>query len=140
MQRHVLADGGEHVEQRPLFGRGKAHAAGGHHRHAERVGQARQRVVVVFLIALQMPLQLDIDVGAAEDADKAIEQAAHAVALGLQQRAARQGDEPGGEPSSSSSVSAPSPFGARSFMREIRRQRLRQPSCEETRTGSENAT
>ena len=34
------------------------------------------------------------------------------------------------KPSSSSIASAPSPFGARSFICESRRQRLRQPSCE----------
>ena len=39
------------------------------------------------------------------------------------------------KPSNSSRVSAPSPFGARSFIREMRRQRLRQPSCDAQRTG-----
>ena len=116
----------------------KPHAAGGDQRHAKRLGQADQRLVVVFLIALQVPLQLDVRLAAAEDADHAIEQAADAVALGLQQRPARQRDEAAVvKPSRSSSVSAPSPFGARSFMREIRRQRLRQPSWEATRTGRE---
>ena len=41
-----------------------------------------QRVVVVLLVALQVPLQLDVHVGAAEHADEPIEQPAHAVALG----------------------------------------------------------
>ena len=50
-QRDVLADGGEHVEERPLLGRGEPHAAGGHDRHAERIGQADEHVVVVFLVA-----------------------------------------------------------------------------------------
>ncbi len=96
MERHVLANGGEHVEERPLFRRGIAHAAGGHHRHAERAGQAHERVVVVFLIAMQVALQLDVRVRSTERADNAIEQAADAVPLGVQQRAARHGDEPRG--------------------------------------------
>ena len=76
-------------------------------------------------VALQMPLQLDVDLRAAEDADQPIEQPADAVPLGVQQRPAGERDEPADWPSRSSSVSAPSPFGARSFMRVIRRQRLR---------------
>ena len=66
-------------------------------RHAKRLGEADQRVVVVFLIALQVPLQLDVGIAAAEHADDAIEQAADAEALGAQQRAAGHGDEAGGE-------------------------------------------
>ena len=81
-QRDVLADRGQHVEQRPLLRRGEADAAGGDERHAKRLGEADQRVVVVFLIALQVPLQLDEGVAAAEHADDAIEQAADAEPLG----------------------------------------------------------
>ena len=93
----MLANRGQHVEQRPLLGRGKADAAGGEQRHAKRLGQTHQRVVVVFLIALQVALQLDVGIAAAEDADDAIEQAADAEALGAEQRAAGHGDEAGGE-------------------------------------------
>ena len=57
-----------------------------------------QRVVVVFLIAPEMPLQLDVDVAAAEEADESIEQPADAVALGQQQRSPGQRDEAGREP------------------------------------------
>ncbi len=94
-KRHVLANRGQHVEQRPLFGRGKAHAAGGHERHAKRFRETHQRVVVVFLIAMQVALQLDKNIVAAEDADHAIEQAADAEAVGAQQRAAGHGNEAG---------------------------------------------
>ena len=62
-------------------------------RHAERFGQADERVVVVFLIAAQVPLQLDIDLAAPEQADEPIEQAADAEALGEQQRPPRERDE-----------------------------------------------
>ena len=43
-----------------------------------------------------MPLQLDVDAVAAEDADEAIEQAADAVPPAVERRAAGQRDEPGG--------------------------------------------
>ncbi len=98
IERRVLANGREHVEERPLLGRGKAHAAGRDERHAKRLGQADQRVVVVFLIAPQMALQLDVDVAAAEQPDQPIEQPADAVALGQQQRPAGQRDQAGREP------------------------------------------
>ena len=120
IERRVLANRREHVEERPLLGRRKAHAAGGDERHAERLGQAGQRVVVVFLIAAQVPLQLDVDVAAAEQPDQPIEQPADAVPLGDEQRPPDQRDQPRVvNPSKSSSVSAPSPLGARSFMRVI---------------------
>ena len=85
------------VEQRPLFRRRKADAAGRDERHAKRLGEADERLVVVFLIALQVPLQLDVGIAAAERADDAIEQAADAEPLGAEQRAAGHGDEAGGE-------------------------------------------
>ena len=97
MERQVFANRRQHVEQRPFLRRGKAHAAGGHQRHAKRLGQAHQRVVVVFLVAVQMPLQFHVGVGPPEHADNAVEQPAHAVALGAQQRPARHGNQSGGE-------------------------------------------
>ena len=90
----MLADGRQHIEERPLVGRGKPHAAGRDQRHAKRLGQAHERVVVVFLIAAQVPLQLDIDIAATEQPDQPIEQPADAVPLGEQQRPAGQRDEP----------------------------------------------
>ena len=84
----------EHVEERPLFRRGKAHAAGRHHRHAEGVGQADEHVVVVFLLAPQVPLHFDVDVRAPEDAHQRVEQPPDAEAMGLQQRLSRHRDEP----------------------------------------------
>jgi len=59
-QRDVLADGSEHVEEGTLLRRGKPHAASGHHRHAKRLGQTHQHVVVVFLIALQVTLHVHV--------------------------------------------------------------------------------
>ena len=136
VERRMLADAGQHVEERPLVRCGEAHAAGRDDRHAKRLGEADERVVVVFLIAAQVPLQLHIDLAASEEADEPIEQAADAEALGEQQRPPGQRDEALGEASRSSSVSAPSPFGERSFIRVMRRHRFFQPSEDSTRTGS----
>ena len=63
----------------------------------KRVRQLGQRLVVGFLVAQQMPLQLDADVVAAEEADEPIEQAADAVLPRVEHRPARQRDEAGGE-------------------------------------------
>ena len=52
--------------------------------------------VVALLVAAEMPLQLDVDAVAAEDADQAIEQAADAVAPAVERRAAGERDEPAG--------------------------------------------
>ena len=58
---------------------------------------AGQRTVVGFLVAQQMPLQLDVDAGAAEQTDEPIEQPAHAVAMRVEHRPSGQRDQTGGE-------------------------------------------
>ena len=97
IERRLVVDAGEHVEERSILGRGKADAVGGHDRDAKRPRQAGERHQVGFLVAQQMPLQLDADVGAAEQADQAIQQPAHAVVMRVEHRPARQRDEPGRE-------------------------------------------
>jgi hypothetical protein len=96
-QRDVLANRGDDIEQRPLFGRRERDAAGRQQRHAKRLGETDQRIVVVFLVAVQVALQLDVGIAAAERADDAIEEAADAEPFGAEQRAAGHGDEAGGE-------------------------------------------
>ena len=92
----------------------------------KRGGEIAQRVIVGFLVAQQMPLQLQVGVGAPEHADEPIEQPADAETRRRSaSRARRARSSPLVWPSSSSSVSAPSPFGARSFIIVSSRQRLR---------------
>ena len=75
----LVADAGEDVEQRPILRRGEADAVGREQRHVIRRGQRDERLVVGLLVALQVPLQLDVEAIAAEHADQAIEQPADAV-------------------------------------------------------------
>src|SRR5206468_511394 len=56
-------------------------------------GERDERLVIRFLVAPQMPLQLDAHVIASEEADDAIEQAADAVAPAVERRAADERDE-----------------------------------------------
>ena len=132
-----MVDAGEHVEQRPLGGRGEPHAAGGDHRHAERRGQGDERLVVGLLVATVVTLQLDVGTGRgrrcrpADRADRRRRSAARRARRGRQAPRAHRVI-----PSRSSSVSAPSPFGERSFMRVTSRQRLRYPSADSQSTGS----
>ena len=74
----------------------EADAVGRQRRHAERVGEADERRVVARLVAAQVPLQLDVDAAAAEDADETIEQAADAVPPRVEHRAPGERDETGG--------------------------------------------
>ena len=89
-----MVDAREDVEQRPLGRRREADAVGDDGRHAERGGERDERGGVGFFIAAEMALQLEIDVAAAEDADEAIEQPAHAVAPPVERGAPREHDEP----------------------------------------------
>ena len=120
-------DAGEHVVERPLGLGGKAHAVGGQDRHPERLGQRDQHLVVHSLVALQVALDLDVDLLTAEDADHPVEQAADTMTIAVQQRAADQRDEPAHVAVEILSVSAPCPFGARSFIVVISRQRFGSP-------------
>ena len=85
---------GEHVEERPRRRRREADAVGGDGGHAKRRRQRHERGGVGFFVAPEVPLQLDVDAVAAEDADQAIEQAADAVAPAVERRAAGERDEP----------------------------------------------
>jgi hypothetical protein len=88
---------GEHVEERSLVRGGEANAVGGDHRHAEGTRQTGQRDEVGFLVAQQMPLQLNADIGAAKQTDQPIEQPADAVVVRVKERPSRQRHEAGGE-------------------------------------------
>ena len=91
-----MAHARQDVEERTVGRRGEPDTVGRNHRNAKGPGQRVQRDVVDFLIAQQMPLQLDVDAAPAEQADQAIEQAADAVSLPVEQRAAAEGDQAGG--------------------------------------------
>ena len=91
----------------------------------ERGGEIAQRVVVGLLVAQEVALQLEVGAGAAEHADEPIDQPADAEPRAAQHGAPAERDRaPTVWPSISSSVSAPSPFGARSLAIVSRRQRF----------------
>ena len=92
-----MAHAGEDVEERAVVGRGKPYTVGGHHRDSKRARQASQRHQVRFFVAQQVPLQLDVDVGAPEQADETVEQPADAVAMRVEQRPPGQCNETGGK-------------------------------------------
>ena len=79
IERRLVADAREHVEERAVGDCGKPHVVGGDDRHAERAGKRFERDIGRLFIAQQMALQLDAHVASAEEADDAIEQAADAV-------------------------------------------------------------
>jgi hypothetical protein len=79
-----VVDTGEHVEQRAIVGGGKPDAIGGDHRHAECLRQPGERHEIGFFVAQQVTLKLDADVGAAEEADKPIEQPCDTVVLRIE--------------------------------------------------------
>jgi hypothetical protein len=86
VERGLVTDAGEDVEQ-PAVGRlGEADAVGGDDRHAERRRQLGQQGVPRFLIAQQVPLQLGVDICPAEDPDDAINTGG--------EEAGRRGDKP----------------------------------------------
>ena len=92
----VMVDAGEHVEQRTLGRCGEARAVGGEDRHAERLGQRHERLVVGLFVAPKVALQFDVGAIAAKQADDAIEQAADAEPLHVERRAPDERDESAG--------------------------------------------
>ena len=89
-----MPDAGEHVVERAAVGLGEADAVGGDDRQMKRGGEIAQRLVVGFLVAQEVPLQLDGDVRRAEDADQPIDQAADAEPPAVDRRSADQRDQP----------------------------------------------
>ena len=79
-QRRLVADAGEHVVERPRRRLGEAHAVGRDHRDVKRGGEVAKRGVVGFLLAQQVPLQLDARVRRAEEPDDPVDQSADAEA------------------------------------------------------------
>ena len=94
-QRRLVADAGEDVVERAIGGFGEAHAVGREDRHVEGGGEIAQRVIVGFLVAEEMALELEIGAGAPEDADQAIDESADAERRAAQHGAAAERDEPG---------------------------------------------
>ena len=95
-QRRPVPHARQHVEQRALVGRREPHAVGGNDRDAIRRRECQERLAVGEIVAPMMPLQLDVDVAGAEDADDTIEQPAHAVVRRGECRASDQRHQPGG--------------------------------------------
>ena len=95
-ERGVVMNARDDIEQRPLGRRRKADAVGRDDRHVERRRELDERLVVRFLVAAEVPLQLDVHAVATEQADEAIHQAADAAAAGVERRAADERDEAAG--------------------------------------------
>ena len=124
-QRGLVADAGEDVVERPIGRLGEADAVGGDERQVEGGGQIDQRMVVGFLVAQQVPLQLDATPPRPNTPTSRSTRPPTPKRGAVDRASADQRHEPADCPSRSSSVSTPSPFGARSFIRVISRHRLR---------------
>ncbi len=88
-----MTDAREHVKQRAFLRRRETDTVGGHDRHVKGRRQREEGLIVAFLVAAQVALQLDVHVVAAEDPHQAIDQAADPVAGARKPRTADQGDE-----------------------------------------------
>ena len=67
-ERGVVVNARDDIEQRPLGRRRKPHAVGRDDGHVERRREMDERLVVGFLVAAEVPLQLDVHAAAAEQA------------------------------------------------------------------------
>ena len=83
-----MVDARQDVEERSRRRHREANAVGHDRRHAKRRRQRRQHAGVALFVATEVTLQLDVDVGAPEDPDEAIEQPADAVAAAVEHGAA----------------------------------------------------
>ncbi len=73
VERDVVADGGEDVEDFALVLGGVADAVGGEDGEMEGLGDAQGGLVAGFFGAVAVALQLDVDVVGAEDADELLD-------------------------------------------------------------------
>ena len=70
-ERPLLADAGEHVEERPALRARVAHPVGGDRLQAESVGQVEERLVRGLLLATAVPLHVEHHAAGAEGLDEA---------------------------------------------------------------------
>ena len=68
-----MADGSEGVAEFAIFGGGVADAVGGEQRKIQRAGDGDGGAVAGFFFALEMALQFDVDISAAENSDELID-------------------------------------------------------------------
>ena len=126
----LVADAADDVVERPILRRREADAVGREQRHVIRRGECDERVVVGFLVALQVALQLDVEPIAPEHADQAIEQPADAVPRAAEDGPASERDEAAGGAveileAERAAGRRDFPFGAPAFICVSRRHRLR---------------
>src|SRR5205814_6114022 len=96
IERRLVADAGEHVEERAVRDCGETDVVGGDRLYAECARERFERHVGGLFVAQQVTLQLDEHAAAAEQADDAIEQAADAVTRGVEDGTAGERNEAGG--------------------------------------------
>jgi hypothetical protein len=84
----------QHIEDGPLLRCREPDAVGRHDRNVIRRSQIGQQLVVGFLVAQTMPLQLDKDPIPAKHPDDPIQQSADAIASGAQNLATGQRNQP----------------------------------------------
>ncbi len=71
MNGGLVADAGEHVERFAGFGRGVAHAVGGHERQTMLPREIDERLIQSFFSAIEVALEFDEDVLRAEQIEEA---------------------------------------------------------------------
>src|SRR4051812_24977799 len=75
IKRVVRADGGEHIEYFALGRSRVLHAIGSDDRQLEAARDRKRGMVACFFVAIEMPLQLDIDIFASKDAHELLDRA-----------------------------------------------------------------
>ena len=70
IERRLVADAGEHIEQPPSRRPRVAHVVGGHQRDAEVPRDVDQRAVEPFLVRIEVALQVDVEAVGEEATDR----------------------------------------------------------------------
>ena len=131
-ERPLLADAGQHVEERPALRRGVAHAVRGDRAQAQRVGQVEEGLVRGLLLPPAVPLHVEEDAAGPESLDDAGQPVGVSAGRPPRRSPPRPASPPPAgrraprrAPPASPRRSRPSPFGTPAFIRVISRQRLR---------------
>ena len=129
-QRSMISNAGEDIEDLALVRRGIADAVGGQQRQTKAFRKRDRLLIDRFFFAIVVPLQFDVDIVRGRRCS--ISRSSVRAAIVFQEWLESSGPHsppvrqirPRAYAASSSSVIAPSPLGARSFMRVISRQRF----------------
>ena len=90
IERRLVTDAGEDIEDFALILCGVVHATRGQQRQVQRAGDADGRTVAMLFLTVEVALQLDVDISRAEDAYQPLDALLRGVISTMRERSGQR--------------------------------------------------